>query len=101
MGAHLPVRPSWGMASTPIQLGQHVSEGIYLSIQTSWVQPAPVWGESLGIEQKQGECTSHGLPSCPGRYAPPPNLVLTCERGGAPRHPTQAGPRSSNPPGAW
>lgn len=68
---HLPVRPPWGMTSTPIQLSQHVGEGIYLSIQTSWVQPPPVWGESLGIEQKQGECKSHGLLSRPGCYAPP------------------------------
>ena len=89
------------MTTTPIQLGQHASQGIYLSIQTSWAQAPPVWGESLGIEQKQGEFKSHGLFSCPTCHATPQSQVLTCERWGAPWHPTQAGPRSSGPPRAW
>lgn len=35
------------MTTTPIQLSQHAGQGIYLSIQASWVQTAPVLGESL------------------------------------------------------
>lgn len=42
----------------------------------------------------------HLLPWVPP-LTPAPIPVLTCEPWGAPWQPTQAGPRSSGPPGAW
>lgn len=87
------------MTTTSIQLSQHAGQRIYLGIQTSWTQGPPVWGEPLEMKKKQGEFKSLA-PGAPTSH-PLPIPILTCERWGAPWHPTQGNPRSSGPPGAW